>query len=196
MDRKLRAYLEEVDRYLRYMPVYEKMDILKSIEGEMTSLTQKENLDAGQVIERLGDARVLARAYLGRYISQNHRFSWRKLEMMLVFISLADLFFLPMGCLFATALIVIGVIVPLVGILQFVSYLNGVDVSIVVIQFGSAKVSPPLLLATTLVMGFLMLRGGFKLWKLNLRYIRTVSLLKGRSGKRKRALDLYNIDEA
>ena len=90
MEQELNAYLERVDRYLRPMSAWERVDIVQEIRSEILELAEQ-GLGAGAIMERLGAPRELAAAYLRDAIVKNPRFSWRRLGSVIAFYSLAGL---------------------------------------------------------------------------------------------------------
>ena len=62
MDKTLNDYLTRIEKYLKPMTVSERVDIVKEIKSEMLEL-QNEGKTPQEILERLGDAKELARAY-------------------------------------------------------------------------------------------------------------------------------------
>lgn len=73
MDAKLEKYLDTVDKHLKPLPVSERVDIVKEVKASMQEM-QAEGLSSEQILARLGDAKDLARAYLGRSAGRIERF--------------------------------------------------------------------------------------------------------------------------
>ena len=97
MEKTLNNYLEQIDKYLKPLAVSERVDIVKEIQSEMLEL-QSNGVSPVQIIERLGNPKELAKAYLGESISKSNHFNWRKLSAVIAFYSLAGLsgmFILP-----------------------------------------------------------------------------------------------------
>ena len=88
MEQELNAYLERVDRCLKPMSAWERVDIVQEIRSEILELAEQ-GLGAGAIMERLGAPRELAAAYLRDAIVKNPRFSWRRLGAVVAFYSLA-----------------------------------------------------------------------------------------------------------
>ena len=70
MDKILNDYLEKVDKYLKPMKVTDRMDIIKEIESDMAELREHGGLSANEIIDRLGEPKKLAQAYLGETITE------------------------------------------------------------------------------------------------------------------------------
>lgn len=62
MEKILNDYLEKVEKYLKPLPVSERVDIVKEIKSEILEL-QGNGKAAGEIIERLGNPKELAKAY-------------------------------------------------------------------------------------------------------------------------------------
>ena len=89
MDKILNDYLEKVDKYLKPMKVTDRMDIIKEIESDMAELREHGGLSANEIIDRLGEPKKLAQAYLGETITETKGMSFRKLGAMIAFYSMA-----------------------------------------------------------------------------------------------------------
>ena len=66
------------------------MDIIKEIESDMAELREHGGLSANEIIDRLGEPKKLAQAYLGETITETKGMSFRKLGAMIAFYSMAD----------------------------------------------------------------------------------------------------------
>ncbi len=117
-------------------------------------LEAEKRLSPDQIIQRLGNPKELAGAYLGQSLSQSSSFSFRRLGQAILFYSLAGLggiFLLPFTTILAGALLVCGVIAPVSGLIQAVGFLLGFDVpwvsfraSCSFLEVGSSVFSPPI----------------------------------------------------
>ena len=83
MDKILNDYLEKVDKYLKPMKVTDRMDIIKEIESDMAELREHGGLSANEIIDRLGEPKKLAQAYLGETITETKGMGFRKLGAMI-----------------------------------------------------------------------------------------------------------------
>lgn len=86
----LEKYLSQVDKHLKYMPVFEKTDILSELKSsfyERVEQGQTEN----DIIAEMGPAKDFALSYLGKAIVENKNFSFRHFMMALGFYSFASL---------------------------------------------------------------------------------------------------------
>ena len=95
MTMETSQYLERIERYLRPLPVAERVDIVAEIKSEMLEL-EAAGMPPQEIAARLGTPEELARGYLGEAIVKSPRFSLRKLGAVAAFYSLAG----AHGCLF------------------------------------------------------------------------------------------------
>lgn len=178
MNSCLNEYLNKVDKYLKPMQAGERADIINEIKSEMAELETEGKLSPDQIIERLGDPKELAKAYLGDAISKDSGFSFRKLCAVVAFYSFAGvggLFVLPITSVCGVGFMLCGVIAPLAGLVKVLGYVVGIDVPWVSFQFGSYVPHPILAFLLAIVFGVLLFAAGKGLWKLTLKYIRVIS---------------------
>lgn len=178
MNEHLNAYLDRVDRYLKPMPSSERADIINEIKSEMAELEARDGLSPEQIVERLGDSRELAGAYLGKSISQSTTFSFKRLCAVIAFYSFAgagSLFILPITSVLGIGLMFCGVIAPIAGLVKAFGYLIGIDVPWVSFQFGNYTVHPYLAFLLSVILGILLLMAGMVSWKITIKFIRIIS---------------------
>ncbi len=181
MESILLNYLEKIDKYLKPLAAAERADIINEIKSEMLELEAKDKLTSAQIVERLGNPKELAKAYLGQSITQNNGFNIRKLGTVIVFYSLAGLgsiFILPVISILAVTLVICGVIVPICGAVKFLGALVGIDLPIIMFQFGSYTASPVMAFPLSIIIGILLFLAGSFLWKLTIQYIQMISSKK------------------
>jgi len=130
-------------------------------------------------MERLGNPKELAKAYLGEAISKNSKFSWRKFGAVFAFCNsfagVSGTFLLPFISTLSIAFMIGGVITPIGGIIKFVGYLMGYDIAGITIEMGAFTPSPMQFLPISIVIGVLMFWLGKVLWKLTIKYIYAIS---------------------
>lgn len=178
MDKTLNDYLERVEKYLKPMAVSERVDIVKEIKSEMLEL-QNEGKTPQEILERLGNAKELARAYLGESIAKGRGFSWRRLSAVIAFYSMAGavgVCVLPVTSICAAAFLLSGALCPLAGVVKFVGALLGFEMPYIGIQLGSYSAGPGLVLVLSVVMGAVIMAAGWLLWKLTVWLIRSMAL--------------------
>lgn len=157
MESILLNYLEKIDKYLEPLAAAERADIINEIKSEMLELEAKDKLTSAQIVERLGNPKELAKAYLGQSITQNNGFNIRKLGTVIVF------------C---------GAIVPICGAVKFLGALVGIDLPIIMFQFGSYTASLVMAFPLSIIIGILLFLAGSFLWKLTIQYIQMLSSKK------------------
>ncbi len=184
MEKIMNDYLEKIDKYLKPMPASDRVDIVKEIKSEMLELEMKQQLSPEQILEKLGNPKTLATAYLGDSISKTQTFSLRRFAIVTAFYSLtgiSGMFVLPFTSILAAALMFSGIIAPLAGLINLIGCLLGFEIPWVVFQFGPYTPGPIAAFPLSIIVGILLFLGGKGCWKLTLKYIKTVSTLKGRT---------------
>ncbi|GGG00176.1 hypothetical protein GCM10010912_51320 [Paenibacillus albidus] len=182
MDKIMNDYLVKIEKYLKSMSSSERLDIVKEIKSVMLEL-QNNGLSSEQIIERLGNPKELAKAYLGESISKNNSFSWRKFGAVFAFCrsfaGVSGMILLPFISTLSIALMIGGVISPIGGIIKFAGYLMGYDIAGITIEMGGFTAERPVqFLPISIVTGVLMFLLGRVLWKLTIKYIHAISQTK------------------
>ena len=68
MEKILSDYLEKVEKYLRPLPVSERVDIVQEIKSEIVEL-QSSGASAEEIVERLGNPKALSKAFVSPFPS-------------------------------------------------------------------------------------------------------------------------------
>ena len=179
MERTMNEYLEKVEKYLKPMAVSERIDIVKEIKSEMQEL-QGNGVSAEQIIERLGNPKELAKAYLGETIAKSG-FSWHKLSAVIAFYSLAGiggLFILPITSICGIAFMISGVLCPIAGIIKLAAHLMGYEITEIGISMGSFSANAIVFLPISILLGVVLFVIGKLLWKLTIVIIKSMSIGK------------------
>lgn len=180
MDTRLNEYLEQIEKSLKPLPVSERVDIVQEIKSEMQEL-QGAGQTSQQIIQRLGDPRELARAYLGDMIAKDDRFSWGRVMAICAYYSLTGLtglVIIPTLGICAPAFLLCGMAAPLLGVVKLVNDLLRLHIPYAE-YITVAGVSNPILAFLFCVVTGLVLCGlGFGCWKLLVGYIKSVSKVK------------------
>ena len=172
-----------MEKYLRPIAVSERVDIIKEIKSEMQEL-QSNDIPAEQIIERLGNPKDLARAYLGDLLSKESKFSWNRFLIVCAFYSLvgfSGLFVIPCLAIVAPTFIVCGIVTPVLGIVKLVDYLLHLNIPFVEyigFEFGSTILSPVPVFILSIIMGVILFLVGKGSWKLLVYYCKQVSKTK------------------
>lgn len=183
MNKILENYLEKIDKYLRPMPTSERVDITSEIKSEIHELETQNGLSAEEIIEKLGNPKDLAKAYLGESIAKNPSFSLRKLCAITAFYSLAgigSMFILPCLSVMSVSFMLIGAFSPIAGAIDVVAFLFRYNLPFVSFQFGSYTLHPLLAFPFSILLGIFMFLAGKGLWDLMIKYIQMLSQQKNR----------------
>ena len=180
MDKRLNDYLDKVEKILKQLPAAERVDIVREIKSEMLELVEH-GLSPEQVLERLGDPRKLAKAYLGVAITESAQFSWRKLGAVISFYGYAGLggmILLPTTSVIAVAFMISGVLCPIAGTLRLMLFLLGRDIPQIGVSIGRYSLGAVPTFFAYILVGVLLFLAGWGCWKLTLWFIRSVSRRK------------------
>lgn len=176
MDRKLDAYLNQVDQHLHPMSASERVDIVQEIRSELLEL-EAQGLAPEEITGRLGNPKELAAAYLQDTIVKNPRFNWSRLRAVAAFYSLAGLggmIVLPASCMIAVTFMLCGALVPAAALLSLLAHLAGIETPWVVIQLGPYTPSPVAAFPIAVAAGLLLLLGGRACWQFTVRFVRMI----------------------
>lgn len=162
MEKNLNDYLEKVEKYLKPLPVSERVDIVKEIKSEILEL-QGGGKTAEEILERPGNPKELAKAYLGDWIAKSSSFHWNRILAICA----------PVFLLCAIAAPVLGAVKLVDALLHlgipFASYIGMTGIE-----------SPALVFLLSIVMGVVLYLIGRGCWKLLVYYIKGVGKAKRR----------------
>lgn len=180
MEKQLNSYLEQVEKYLKPLPVSERVDIVQEIKSEMQEL-QAAGHTPEQILARLGEPKELARAYLGDLIAQSGGLSASRVLALCAFYSvtgLSGLVVIPTLGICAPAFLLCGVVTPLLGAVKAVDVALGLHIPYVQ-YIGIAGVQNPVLVFVLCTLaGIALFALGYGCWKLLVGYVKSVSRVK------------------
>lgn len=180
MEKQLNSYLEQVEKYLKPLPVSERVDIVQEIKSEMQEL-QAAGQTSEQILARLGEPKELARAYLGDLIAQSGGLSASRVLALCAFYSvtgLSGLVVIPTLVICAPVFLLCGVVTPLLGAVKAVDVALGLHIPYVQ-YIGIAGVQNPVLVfALCILAGIALFALGYGCWKLLVGYVKSVSRVK------------------
>ena len=180
MEKQLNSYLEQVEKYLKPLPVSERVDIVQEIKSEMQEL-QAAGHTPEQILARLGEPKEMARAYLGDLIAQGSGFSMGRVLALCAFYSvtgLSGLVVIPTLGICAPAFLLCGVVTPLLGAVKAVDVALGLHIPYVQ-YIGIAGVQNPVLVFVLCILaGIALFALGYGCWKLLVGYVKSVSRVK------------------
>ena len=160
MDRELEQYLTTIEKYLKNMPVSERVDVIKELKSNIEEMQINNALSADKILERLGSPRELAAGYLGEKIAMGNSFSIKKLLMTFSFyglVSLSGMFIIPCGTVLAWGLILTSFFGPIAGLIKLLGFFFRFDVPFVVFGFAGYEPHPLLTFPMTIALGISLL---------------------------------------
>ena len=155
MEKILNDYLEKVEKYLKPLPVSERVDIVKEIKSEILEL-QGNGKAAGEIIERLGNPKELAKAYLGDLIAKSNTFNWNRVLAICAYYSLASLsglFVIPVLAICAPVFIVCAIATPILGAVKLIDALLNLGIPYASYIGISGIENPAIVFILSIVMG-------------------------------------------
>lgn len=180
MEMVLNDYLEKVEKYLKPMAASERIDIVKEIKSEILEL-QHDGKTPGEIVDRLGSPKELAKAYLGESIGKSTAFSWKKFGSVVAFYGLAGtawLFVLPLTSTLGIGFMAAGILSPIAGAVKFIGFLFGVDIVQIGFIFGAYSATVTTVLPISIILGAAFFFAGKLLWNLTVRLVRKISKAK------------------
>jgi uncharacterized membrane protein len=181
MDKDLELYLITVEKYLKNMPVSERIDVIKELKSHIEELHLSNGRNAQGTLEKLGPPRELAAGYLSDQITVSHSFNLKRILMVFSFYgltSLTGMFVIPCGTVMAGSLMLCGIMAPIAGLIDMLGFILGFDVPFVVMNIGGFVSHPLLAFPLAVVLGALLFLWGKITWKAVIGYIRKVSSTK------------------
>lgn len=182
MEKILNDYLEKIEKYLKPLPVSERVDIVKEIKSEIIELKSDEKTTE-EIIERLGNPKELAKAYLGDLIVESSAFSWNRILAICAYYSLAGfsgLFVIPVLAICSPTFIFCAVVTPIMGGIKLIDVLLNLGIPYAN-YIGIAGIENPFVVfVLSIIIGVALYLIGRGCWKLLVRYIKIVSKTKQR----------------
>ena len=180
MEKILNDYLEKIEKYLKHLPVSERVDIVKEIKSEILEL-QGDGKTSEEIIERLGNPKELAKAYLGDLIAKSSSFSWNRVLAICAYYSLASLsglIVIPVLAICAPVFIVCAIATPILGAVKLIDALLNLGIPYASYIGISGIENPAIVFVLSIVMGVVLYLIGRGCWKLLVYYIKGVSKAK------------------
>ena len=181
MEKMLNEYLEKMEKYLRPVAVSERVDIIKEIKSEIQEL-QSNGMPAEEIIERLGNPKDLAKAYLGDLLAKESRFSWNRFLIVCAFYSVvgfSGMIVIPCLAIIAPVFIFCGILTPILMAVKMISYIFALGIPYVenfgIFVGGIVTFNPIVEFIISLVIGALLCLVGRGAWKLLVFYCKKIS---------------------
>ena len=180
MEKTLNSYLEKIERHLKPLPISERVDIVKEIQSQIFEL-QSNGKKPEEIIERLGNPKELARAYLGDLIAKNTAFTWAKALAMFAYYSLASLsglIIIPTLAICAPVFILCGIAVPIFGAIKLIDHLLNLGIPFAQ-HIGVSGINGPVsIFICCIVIGVVLFLIGCGCWKLLIYYMNGMSKIR------------------
>lgn len=125
MNTKLEKYLDTIDKHLKPLPASERVDIVKEIKSSVIEM-ENANFSTEQILERLGNPKDLAKAYLGDLLTNRTGFSWNRFLTVCAFYSIvgfSGMFVIPCLAIIAPVFLFCGMIAPVLGAIKMIDYI-------------------------------------------------------------------------
>lgn len=180
MDKTLNDYLEKVEKCLKPLPVSERVDIVREIKSEMLEL-QNEGQTPAEILERMGEAKELARAYLGDLITEDGVYGWNRVLAVCAYYSLTSLlgmFVIPVLGICAPVFMGCAIITVIAGVLKWLNALLHLGIPYINYVGIAGVESPFLVFILSIVIGVLLYLAGRGCWKLLVLYIKGAGKVK------------------
>lgn len=182
MEKMLNNYLERIERHLKPLPVSERVDIVKEIKSDIIEL-QNAGKAPAEIIDRLGDPKELAKAYLGDVIQKEKTISATNVLAMIAYYSLASLsgiIVIPTLVICAPVFIICGAVCPILGVTKMLDSLLKLGIPYAENIIVAGIENPFIAFIVCVGVGLGLLLAGFACWKLLLGYFKLVSKTKDR----------------
>lgn len=182
MEKILNDYLEKIEKCLKPLPVSERIDIVKEIKSEILEL-QGDNKTAEEIMERLGNPKELAKAYLSNLIAKDNSFSRNRVLAICAYYSLASfsgLIVIPTLAICAPVFIFCAIVTPIFGVIKLVDALMNLGIPYASYIGISGIENPVAVFILCVIIGVVLYFIGYSCWKLLVYYIKTVSNIKKR----------------
>ena len=180
MEKSLNDYLEKIEKNLKPLPVSERVDIVKEIKSEILEL-QGDGKTLEEILERMGNPKELAKAYLGDLIAKSSSFSWSRMLAICAYYSLAGLsgmIVIPVLVICAPVFIACGIAAPVLGAVKLIDTLLHLGIPYAGCIGISGIENPAIVFVLSIVMGVALYLAGRGCWKLLVYYIKGVSQAK------------------
>ena len=184
MDKTLENYLERVENYLRPMAVSERIDIVREIKSEMLEL-KNDGKTPQEILARLGDAREMARGYIGDLISSDAVFTWNRFLAGCAFygvVGFSGMIIVPTLAIIAPVFIAMGILTPVLSMIKMLDYIFSLGIpymqNIGIVFEGILELNPITEFLVALPISALLFLGGRGAWKLLLYYCQSVGRTK------------------
>lgn len=185
MGNRLNAYLKDVERKLKPLPRTEREDILKEIESQILELSHAGKSEA-EILDRLGDSRLLAKAYLSDLIAKDTTFRPHKILALCAYYTLAGfsgIVIIPTLAICAPVFLFCSVATPLLLFAKMADHFLNLNIPYLqhVGLFSDLfQVHPFIEFVCSIPICILLYFLGCGCWKLLIRYVKGISAVRKR----------------
>lgn len=183
MNATFEKYLDTIDKCLKPLPTSERVDIVKEIKGSILEM-ESDSLTTEQILNRLGNPKDLAKAYLGDLLAKESGFSWNRFLTVCAFYSIvgfSGMVVIPCLAIMAPTFIICGIVSPILMAVKLIDYIFTLGLPYMEnmgIFIGVVQLNPIMEFVLTLIVGALLVIAGRGCWKLLIYYCKKVSKTK------------------
>lgn len=184
----LEKYLAKVDKYLKYLPVSEKADILSELKNSFYERS-KSSQSAAEIISHMEDPKDLAAKFISNTIIKDDKFPWKKFMQTFVFYSTASITWVIVIPILASLSVSfffssgVSVLAGIMGLVKDIIHIPIIDSMKFVFFSYEFRGIPVLVLGLILAIIFLWI--GILFWKLVIKVVHVVQMQKYRMGNSK-----------
>lgn len=179
-------YLQTVDKHLKPLPIAERIDIVKEIQGTILE-RQQEGQSIEQILTTLVNPKQLAQEYLGNLMLSKPRRSWKYFLTLCAFYSvtgLSGMIILPCLVIITAIFPFLGIVASILGAIKALNYSLGLGLpymeNIGIVLDGVVELNPIIEFVLSVFFGSLLYFIGRKAYQLLLTYCQTISQTKKR----------------
>ena len=180
MTTTFETYLNQIDHYLKPLPLSERVDILKEIKGSILEM-ENDHLTQEQILERLGQPKDLAKAYLSDLMTKKPGFQWQHFLTLCAFYGLtgvSGLFIIPILGIIAPTFMISGILIVLAGAFKYIASLWGYATPYIMFQLGAYTLNPLASFLCSIIASILLFLLGKGAWHLLIKYLHMISHTK------------------
>ena len=173
----LEKYLVEVDRYLKYLPVSEKTDILSELKSSFYERLKSGQTDE-EIINQMEDPKSFAINFMGDAITKSAKFSWKKFMQVIGFYSVVSMTWVVIIPVLASLSVSfffssgVSILVGIMGLVKGIVHIPMIDDMKFVFFAYELEGVPALGIGMLLAIIFLWI--GILCWKLTISIIRLI----------------------
>lgn len=183
MNEIYEKYLSKIEKYLNPLPTSEKTDILKEVKSSILEM-ENEGMLPDEILKRLGDPKILAKSYLGDFISNGNGNILGKFFIFFTFCTITGftgIILVPMFVVFIPTFFLSGAFTILCSIFKVIDVFlpfNFPFLENVGIKIGNIQFNPIFESIFMFIVGIILIFISIISYKLFISYCKKVSLIK------------------